>query len=194
MIRNEYAVALLWTGPSEVGQVKIVAHFCSFVLIPLLRPALCREGPPQTPCRHRPAYAVDPRRRKGRVSRGGGGGVMLSGAQRSRSISQGPFVVSLSNHAHSCHSHRRFPHHSPRRRESRSPVVLPGTFWAIVGHFTPVTPTLGRGSPTDAGLRRRCAFTDQRTRPGRNRERRGCRRRADRLGGRVQTIDRLRTQ
>ena len=29
------------------------------------------EGRPQTPCRHRPAYAVDPRRRKGQVSRGG---------------------------------------------------------------------------------------------------------------------------
>ena len=31
-------------------------------------PPRAREGRPQTPCRHRPAYAVDPRGRKGRMS------------------------------------------------------------------------------------------------------------------------------
>ena len=194
MIRNEYAVALLWTGPSEVGQVKIVAHFCSFVLIPLLRPALCREGPPQTPCRHRPAYAVDPRRRKGRVSRGGGSvqcrapsvvpaeagtsqpSSLVIPAQAGIQVGEGAVMPSAAEASlgqlvgGAVAPAPLFP--IPRAGVDRSPVVLRGPKCAIVSHSTPAARPV-QGRPTDA-VRGRCAVTDQRTRPCHDRERGGC--------------------
>ncbi len=65
------------------------------------------------------------------------------------------------------------PPRPSRRRGLGSPVVLPGTFWDILRHSTPATRSrVEAGPPTlSAGG---CAVTDQRTRPGRDRDRGGC--------------------